>query len=227
MVVGSASHTQNSASCATEYPYSYDRVIFSDADIVFIAPPDGLLTVPTPAAYCHFFNNNFYKPSSTLINAYGGRLEHGAKITVSTLQKVYDGPPKPGFRWFVPSASILVITAGQLHFSDYLAMMSSKPRPYSYPWIANGGDEQSFCEFCLSQKLDMYHIGFEYNAVIWHMNMMKPGLKPIGYHLFGSLKPWYMLPESGVKLSEEQIKKIKSYPDTQLWMDIYTAKKTE
>ena len=233
----------------------YERVIFVDADIVFVEFPTGLTTINCPAAWCGSMMSKEhdgkirekYAISNDCVCYYPIGRKHGDAVPAACLERALESvlkeAEKPegnsvdadgfvtkkkqkaiGFpKTFSPSGGIYVVDrqCSYAAFVDSVRELKEICGGQLHTRNINGSiDELCWLYYLHKLNVGTYHIGIEYLTMDWHryINETEGNRKVIGYHFFGSEKPWFTLIEG---MPRDMIARIKGYRDTPIWHAIF------
>lgn len=180
----------------------YDRVMFVDADMVFVSNCDDLFDLRPPAAT---FSGPWiypWKPRGGIPNAYltcePGReascdLAHGARIRVANINRAMTSGS------FVGIAS-LVLLEPSLEKYDALIELINKDKVFGANLnVTSGADEVSLAMLYAKFGTDWTNIHQRYQAIPWKQNWVSRDIR--AYHYFGR-KPWDMDPDEWSDLAD-------------------------
>lgn len=160
--------------------FDYDKLLFVDADMIFLENCDCLFNLPAPAMT---FSSPWAKPyrRNGINNPYG-ELKHGESVNAKSIIK--------GFTSIVGVGSLVLVEPDDSIFDAFKSILS-RDEIYGHSKCINGVDEQSITETYLSIGCQFTHIHQQYNWLVGKSNWLINGEKPKTYHYYNT-KPWEM-----------------------------------
>lgn len=183
----------------------YEKIIFLDADMVFIKNSDHLMHLPV---YSMTFSTPWAKPyckNGGITNAYldpikGTELSHGQLVSTEMIKKGREES-------FVGQGSLIVLKAETLIFETILDALEEGVRGSN---CTSGMDEMVLIDVLLQLGRPMYNVHQQYNWVVGKENWLIPPnltekrtiqtvtqqlyqigeIQPSIYQWYGILKPW-------------------------------------
>lgn len=158
--------------------FPYDKVLFVDADMIFIQNCDHLFNLQAPALT---FSSPWAVPykNNGIFNPYG-EVEHGKTIDSSLIIK--------GFSSIIGISSLVLISPNTDVMKKFKSIIDENPI-YGHRGCINGVDEQSIVETYISIGATFTHIHQQYNWLVGKHNWLINGETPKTYHYYNT-KPW-------------------------------------
>lgn len=155
-----------------------DKVLFVDADMIFLENIDKLFDLPAPAAT---FSSPWATPYVKLgiKNPYG-EMPHGAVVSKALIRAAVKNS-------IVGIGSLVLVHPSVESWNTLIRIIGKQP--YGYQRGVSGFDEQALAEVMCSLKAPVHHIHQQYNWMVGKQNWLINGEKPKLYHYY-NVKPW-------------------------------------
>lgn len=162
--------------------FPVDKIMFVDADIIFLENIDELFGLDAPAAT---YSLPWAQPwtDGGMYNPYGV-LKHGDKVPLAAVSKGLD-PPMPSM---VGLGSMVLVRPDRAVYTRMVSVLTDNTT-YGHRLCTSGFDEQLLAETFLRCKLTPTYIHQRYN---WHAGKdywLEKGDRPRVRHYFND-KPW-------------------------------------
>jgi hypothetical protein len=168
--------------CLTGPLLKYNKVVFVDADIIFLSNIDDLFELNAPAATFSWPWATPYKKDG-MVNPYG-KIPHAHPVDSAIVHKsLHDNQPS-----FVGLGSLVLLKPSQ-HAFDVMMGILQKREKYGHRMCISGWDEQILAETMLACRETFHNIHQRYNWMAGKDNWLDKGDKPLTRHYFND-KPW-------------------------------------
>lgn len=194
--------------------FPVDKIMFLDADMLFIENCDELFELNTPAmTFSSPWARPYVKTKYAIYNPYG-EMKHGQTVAKNKIIR--------GFNKSILGLACMMLVKPNKKTYDIMLRLLRRDNVYGNSDCVSGFDEQLVAETLLATGEPIYHIHQQYNFVIGKYNWLVNGEKPKTLQWYNS-KPWDEDPTKEGQWDDVKLwhsikdKFIEEYPETKKW----------